>query len=191
MFSLVLPDQGVPGRPFTDPAWCEADFQIMEFMLQMVRESRGEAAVGSGHHLTITQPERLWMEPEPVVTGFFGHMQDGAEQTTLPEVQAVDHALIADFGHYPGLLSYSSLELPHGDWGNLAVFADVLAMETWSRNPLHSAAIPRLATQHYRSIRLHLGRLPGGLTSGRLEIVRTKFYQYEPGGTWRGLCQRG
>jgi hypothetical protein len=183
--------EAIEGRPVTEPARSEADFEIMGFMLQMLRDTPPSewTWIGQGHQAFVSQPEALGAAQEMIVVGFFGHMQPGAQADTLPQIQAVDAALIAQFPTFPGLYSYTSLQLPGGDWANLAVFSDLNAMDEWSANPTHVRAIKDIAPRHYDTIRLHVGRLQGGL-NGQLSIFRTRFYQYEEDSIWRGCCRR-
>ena len=48
-------------------------------------------------------------------------------------LQQLDQKLIAELVKAPGILSYSSLALPFGDWCNLVVLADVSAKAQSSR----------------------------------------------------------
>jgi hypothetical protein len=142
------------------------------------------------HQIVLSQVERLRTLQELIVVGFFGHMRPGAEGSSLPAVRQVDEELIADFPSFSGILSYSSLRLEGGNWGNVATFSDMAAMEAWNCNRRHFEAVRRLSALHYGSIRLHVGRLEGGVSRGEVHLLRTKYFQFDEAGVWKALCDR-
>jgi hypothetical protein len=84
------------------------------------------------------------------------------------------------------VLSYSSLELAGGDWGNLILLAGEAACEHWRVSERHADATRVLAPRHYTHVRLHRGILPGGVRAGRAPVLRrTKYFDYQGGDTWR------
>ena len=88
-------------------------------------------------------------------------------------------------GH-PGIVSYSSLELPDGNWGNLIVLDPPEAGEHWRTSAKHAWAASELAPRHYTVVRLHNGRFPGGLRSGHDPVVtRTRYYDFQDAVPWR------
>ncbi len=191
-------------RPFTDPShvasdrlhvahmirrlWrtCEEhpELKRTRFPFRRVYQEDGRRP----HQVILTRPDDLRTRDEFIVIGFFGHMREGAERVTLIAVQQVDEELIGDFPRFGGLLSYSSMLLENGDWGNVATFKDMDSMIRWANNRRHTTAVRLLAARHYANIRLHtLAIRRGGLNANHLEPVRTKFYEYGSDGEWRGL----
>ncbi|HEY3997794.1 MAG TPA: hypothetical protein VGO93_02935 [Candidatus Xenobia bacterium] len=207
VFNPVSPHAGMPDRPFTDPTLAQSDFDTLAQMLSRVEEllqahpelrrtrSPFRTVLTENdrpHQVIIARPGDLRTRLQFTVVGFFGTMQPGAEEVTLQAVKAVDEELIGEFPRFGGLLSYNSKQLPTGDWGNMAVFKDMATMERWNRNAIHANAIRQLAALHYKSIRLHVVDLTGGLSGGQLQPVRTKYYEFDPkqGSMWRGLAMR-
>ncbi len=202
----IPPDEAVQGRPFTDPLEAVRDVATIRHMVArlnaVLRAQAAWPAVleppcrflltedGEIHQVVVSRPHELMERLAFVVVGFFGQMRAGADQTTLPAIQEVDEALIAEFPRYSGILSYSSLRLPAGNWGNVAFFADMDAMENWNCNRRHVDAVKKLAAAHYDSIRLHVGLITQGLCGCDLRLVRTKYFQYEPEGVWKALADR-
>ncbi|MHB2018325.1 MAG: hypothetical protein ACYCW6_15360 [Candidatus Xenobia bacterium] len=202
-FVNVGPEETIAERPFTAPVHTTEDLDGLRLMLTRLQETLAAhpelrrrhkpfrtQLLEDGdrpHQLVITRPHNLRVWPEKIAVGFFGHMRPGAEDITLPAVQQVDEELIGDFPRFGGLLSYSSLKLPNGDWGNMALFRDMEAMERWNNNRRHTTAIRMLAARHYDSIRLHVGQLD----NWSLSLMRTKYYQFDAQGSmWLGICKR-
>ena len=97
----------------------------------------------------------------------------------------MDDELIGEFPTHPGVLSYSSLELDGGDWGNLILLDGDAARERWRDGERHAYAAREL-TRHYTDVRLHRGVLPGGVGAGREPVLRrTRYYDYRAAVTWR------
>jgi hypothetical protein len=202
----LQPEEEVSGRPFTEPARTQMDLITIGHMVRRIGDVLTEhpefpaslcpphrAVIneeGHPHQIVISQAERLRTLTDLIVVGFFGHMRAGAENVTLAAVQQVDEELIADFPSFGGILSYSSMRLAGGNWGNVATFSDMAAMEQWNCSQRHFDAVRRLSAQHYDCIRLHVGQVVGGVAHGEVHLKRTKYFQFETAGVWRGLCDR-
>ena len=88
----------------------------------------------------------------------------------------------------PGALSYSSLELPDGNWGNLIVLDGPPAREQWRTGSRHAYAAEELAPRHYTVIRLHRGRVDGGLRDEpRLVLEETAYHDFRGPSPWRAV----
>ena len=85
---------------------------------------------------------------------------------TRAPLTAMDDELIGEFPAHPGVLSYSSLELDDGDWGNLILLDGDGARQRWREGERHAYAARELAPRHYTDVRLHQGVLPGGVGAG-------------------------
>jgi hypothetical protein len=88
--------------------------------------------------------------------------------------------LAAELVHAPSILSYSSLELPGGDWCNLVVLADSGAKMHIKHSETHIHAAHHLAHDYYKWIRLHNGTMPEGLDPVEMRLLSTKYYTFHP-----------
>jgi len=188
------------GRPFTDPAHTEQDLAAIELMLAGLRRATAAGgAVGPAgrsttlalaglaearaHRAVLCDPRRLRGGQDLAWVGFFAEKRRDRDPAPLT---AADDALIAELPRHPGILSYSSLELASGDWGNLILLADEAAREHWRTSARHAHAVRELAPAHYAVVRLHRGVLPGGLAGGRRpELRQTRYYDYRAEPVWR------
>ena len=181
----------IPGRPFTDPEHSQHDLSALDQMRASLRQllpvSAAEATggwealpaaapAGRRQAVTIARPATLLNASELTVVGFFGHRRPGVD---LAPLQEVDEALRLQFDEYPGVLSYSRLELDSGDWGNLVILSDPTAGHNWQTSELHAYAARQLAPQCYHSVRLHNASLPAGLFGpAGIRLIRTRYFDY-------------
>ncbi len=193
-------------RPFTHPRWTWADCRAMERMAAQVRalvlqerpRVKGrrldlfylEEAGGRPHRAVIVHLDALRRGASLTVVGFFGQCRPGADAL---EVHMADSVLLHEFVDHPDLLSYSSLQLADGQWGNLVLFRRAEGLQHWNRSPFHARVAAEISPRYYRSIRLHNGVLPGGLFGGEpICLTRTKYYDFAgpsgaPGHCWRAV----
>src|SRR5438046_2033219 len=127
----------IPGRRFANPEHSYADVAILEYMRARLRETLREAVRGPGdplkrelsivsikedgdrlHRMVILSRQQLLDAAALTVIGFFGHKRGSASPTIL---ENVDTDLLQEFLHHTYVLSYSSLELPDGNWANLVL----------------------------------------------------------------------
>lgn len=140
---------------------------------------------GRSHRVVLSDPEALLAAGSFTVVGFFGQRRSGAD---LSQLDAVDLELVAEFPQHPTILSYSSLELPNGDWGNLVLLSAPEGIDHWRTSVRHIYAARRLAPQCYEVVRLHNGTLPGRLMSEQdLVLLRTKYYDYRGPTPWYAM----
>lgn len=133
------------------------------------------------HRVIICDDDALRTESAPTLVGFFAQKRFGLDHARLTEV---DDQLVAEFPRHPGILSYSSIALSDGDWGNLVILRSSSDGQRWREGDRHAWAARDLAPAHYRSVRLHNGWLPGGLLSEADPVLlRTRYWDYEAG--WR------
>jgi hypothetical protein len=138
---------------------------------------------GRAHRAIICDERRLSDGRDLTWVGFFGVKRRDRDSTPLT---LMDDELITEFPAHPGILSYSSLELTDGDWGNLILLDGDTAREQWRDGERHAYAARELAPRHYTDVRLHRGVLPGGVHGPREPILhRTKYYDYRGDATWR------
>jgi len=193
------PRETAVGRGFTDPAHTARDLGMVGLMLAAIRRAvtAGPALPvgprplvleppgleGRAHRAILCDERRLGDGRDLTWVGFFGVKRRDRDSTPLT---VMDDELIMEFPAHPGILSYSSLELADGDWGNLILLDGDAAREQWRDGERHAYAARELAPRHYTDVRLHQGVLPGGVRAGREPILRrTKYYDYRAGATWR------
>lgn len=194
------PDQGVPEHPNTCPTLYGPDLDLMAYMLQDVRSLLRASAVGKteliAHRATIwtvhglrrrtvvCEPVEILRRDTVCVVGFFGD-----RRTDLPHdsVDAIDVSLLDEFRSYPGILSYSSIELADDYWANLVVHAEPADREAWRTSRAHLNAVD-LSPQLYSSVRIHNGHIVGGVTGNRaVSLDSTKYWDYETDPVWRAI----
>lgn len=202
-FLPLAPDERLTDREFVDPTHNQGDLAALEYMrarlIAMLRDAPPAAAeppnrevpiryasepTGQVHRMVILAPQRLIEHPNLAVVGFCGQKRADANAELL---QAVDAELLQEFLHHTYVLSYSSIELPDGNWANLVLLDDPTGIEHWRASQRHAYAARELSPQHYQSIRLHNGVLPGGLGAPQIVLTSTKYYAFEPAGWWQAM----
>jgi hypothetical protein len=91
--------------------------------------------------------------------------------------------LNSEMNAHEGLLSYSSLELTNGDYGNCVVFTDEAAKNKWGFSPTHKEIVEDLSPSYYESVRLYNGTLPKTIMDEhllQLNLVKYLCYQQNP-----------
>lgn len=186
-------------RPFSHPQENVADLQILQFMAKKLRTILTEAGdfssqldpiklnikdADGAHKIILVDWRYLMTNHDLTAVGFFGQARTDIDHTRIIKLE---DTLIEQFGDYPGLLGYYNLHLPTGQWGNLVLCRDDAFKEHWRDNPTHQQAV-EYTPSHYHSIRLHNGLIPGGMASQNgFKLVRTKYYDYREGKTWRAV----
>jgi hypothetical protein len=190
-------DEVVADRPFTALEHTAGDLAAIQAMAAGLREllerplpsgSRPlvlsvAAPAGREHRAVISNDGPLWAGRDLAWVGFFATRRAGMDHAPLT---VADDELVLEFPRHPAILSYSSLELADGNWGNLIVVDPPEGREHWRASEKHAWAARELAPRHYAVIRLHHGMFPGGLWSVRDPIVvRTKYYDFQGPAAWR------
>jgi hypothetical protein len=195
----LMPRETAAGRGFSDPDETTPDLAAASRMLAEIRHQVGRGASvpararplvqerreanGRLHRAILFDPRRLGDGRDLVWVGFFGVKRQGVDTAPLT---AMDDELVRELPTHQDILSYSSLELDDGNWGNLIILDGDAARETWRTGARHSEAVRELAPRVYIHVRLHQGVLPGGATAGRaLALRRTKYFDYRDSITWR------
>jgi hypothetical protein len=198
-FVPLDPRETAGGRGFTAPAHTAGDLAAVGRMLDTVRREvaraagppadprprvlEGREADGRAHRTIVCDARRLGAGRDLTWVGFFAEKRRDRDPSPLT---VMDDELIREFPAHPDILSYSSLELANGDWGNLILLAGDAAREHWRVSERHAFAARELAPRHYMHVRLHLGLLPGGVLGGRPPVLsRTRYYDYQDDATWR------
>lgn len=137
------------------------------------------------HRVLICNEELLLAHPELCLVGFFGNRRAEVDVTPLEKANA---EIVAEFAKYPGILSYSSVELADGNWINLVLHDDPVDTEYWRKSELHARAVDRFSADHYQSVRIHNGHLTGCLGDRPdATIHRTKYFDYSGEREWRAV----
>lgn len=186
-------------RPFTHPDRTADDLVWVQAMLAALRRVLAASgalparprplglqvpeASGRQHRLVVCDERRLRLRQELALVGFFAERRPGLDHAPLA---AADEELILEFPRHPGVLSYSSLELPGGEWGNVILLDAPDTQERWREGERHAYAARELAPRHYACVRLHNARLPAGLlASGDPVLTRTKYHDFRATPPWR------
>ena len=193
----------LPGRRFTNPEHSHADAAILRYMRRRLLETLCDAQIGASdprsrelyiqtvpedgarlHRMVILSRAALLGSVDLALVGFFGNKRGDASPAIL---QDVDTELLQEFLIHTYVLSYSSLEMPDGNWANMVLLEHTEGIEHWRASQKHAYVARDLAPQFYTSIRLHNGMLPGGLSVGPLMLHTTKYYEYEQAGRWQAI----
>ena len=190
----------VPGHSCADVSLFAPDLDVMAYMLQDLRTllrsaEAGKVEVWSHRPFTWTVHElhRRTVVCEPVqvrehqrvcIVGFFGNRRN---EFPWAKTDAIDVRLIDEFKSFPGILSYTSMELADDYWANLVVHAEPDDRDAWRNSIPHRHAV-ELSPTLYTSVRIYNGHLPGGVAGSRaVEIDTTKYWDYEVDPMWRAV----
>lgn len=196
-----MPDQAVARRPFTSPGLYVRDLAILGYMLEdlrglLARMDGGKQAVvpyqsiewlvhGLKRRVVVSDPVSLRHRRTAHVVGFFGERHLDRDGSRLEEANV---EIVLEFRNYPGILSYSSMELADGNWANLVLHNVAEDRETWRASEVHAQAARELSPLFYRTVRIHNGILPEGLKGGRsIAIERTKYWDYRSPKVWHAV----
>jgi hypothetical protein len=131
---------------------------------------------GCQHRVVMLNEGALRVGGQFPFVGFFGRKRASVDAGLL---DALDTELIEELRHNPHMLSYSSLELPDGSWGNLVIMRSPQGAVDWSGSARHAHAAYTIAPACYLTIRLHSGVMTlNGPAHGELQIRRTKHFDY-------------
>jgi hypothetical protein len=186
-------------RPFTSPALYGRDLGALHWMLASLRWTLMEAEVGNSllqefeslewvedglrRRHVVCDAQRLRIEHDAWVVGFLGVRLPGIDFSPMEEANA---EIVREFRDYPGILSYSSMEFPDGNWANLVLHDPPEAREQWRSSHRHAAAAAELSPRHYASVRIHNGFLPGGPAGlDSIRLLFSKYWDYTSNPVWR------
>jgi len=177
-----------PAPGLAEPA--RQDAITLAYMLSRLRGhfGRGDAAVaqppivflpernGYQHRIVLLNNSFLHSARTLAFVGFFGRKRESADTSLL---DALDAELIQELYAYPHMLSYSSLELHDGSWGNLVLMSSPRGAIDWAGSARHAYAAYDIAPACYSSIRLHNGLVTlDGMDEAVFQIQRTKHFNY-------------
>src|SRR5262245_26150094 len=137
---------------------------------------------GLHRRTVVCEPNEIRVRQRVCIVGFFGN-----RRTDMPyeKLDMIDLRLLDEFKDYPGILSYTSMELSDDYWANLVVHAEPDDRETWRTSKAHRHAVD-LSPRLYSSVRIYNGHLPDGVSGNRaVEIDSTKYWDYDVEPMWR------
>lgn len=194
------PYETVIARACTDVSLYAPDLDVMAYMLQDLRTLLRSHAAGKTeltphvatlwtvhglHRRTVVCDLERVLQPDRVcIVGFFGN-----RRTELPyeSLDATDAGLLDEFQYYPGILSYSSVELADDYWANLVVHAEPDDRDNWRTSAAHVNAV-EMSPVLYSDVRIYNGHLQGGVDGNRaIDIDSVKYWDYETDPVWRGF----
>jgi len=194
-------DESPPDHPCADVRHTETDLALLHYLLQDLRALGRRASTrqarlsayepltwtvhGLVRRLVICDPKALLQRCDRRIVGFLGNRR------STHEAQRVDTAeldVIGEFPSFPGIISYSSLELVDDQWVNLVVHTEDSDRMEWRHSEVHIEAAEQLAPSVYHDIRIHNGRIPDGpIGSGTIMIESTKYFDYDSNPTWHAI----
>ena len=194
-------DESPSGHPCADLWLYRPDLALLNYLLQDLRVLVRQAEAGDTElrpYQTITwdvhglrrrtvicDPVSLRRRSDVRIVGFFG---DRRSSDDAREVDAFEIDVIGEFRQYPGILSYSSVELIDNQWANLVVHNNPDDREDWRHSAVHIQAAQELAPRVYHSVRIHNGYISGGpIGSGTVVIKTTKYFEYDCDPTWHAI----
>ncbi len=198
--SRLSPFEHLADHPCTDLALLDSDRALLGYMLQDVRALTRRVCSGEldfqpyetlhwdvhglARRMVICDPAGLRRPDEWCVVGFFGERRPDADQAIVDDIEG---DLLEEFRSHPGILSYSSMELVDNYWANLVIHQEPADTEKWRTSRVHVRAAEQVSPRHYLSVRIHNGRLPGGVIGNdSIVIERTKFWDYSSEPAWQG-----
>jgi len=198
---VLAANQSVARRPFTAVSLYERDRAMLGYMLEDLRGLLARMALGEGtviqyqsnewqvhglkRRVIVANVMGLHNRRNVCVVGFFGEKHLDQDRAPLEEANA---EIVLEFRNFPGILSYSSMELPDGNWANLVLHDIPEVREYWRASERHARAAQELSPLYYRNVRIHNGTLPGGVLSGRsISIERTKYWDYRLPKVWHAV----
>ncbi len=198
---VLAANQSVARRPFTSVSLYPRDGATLSYMLEdlralLARMATGEMSVipyqsnewlvhGLKRRVIVANAMGLHNRRTVCVVGFFGERHLERDHTPLEEANA---EIVLEFRNFPGILSYSSMELPDGNWANLVLHDIPEVREYWRASERHARAAQELSPLYYQTVRIHNGTLAGGVMSGRtIAIERTKYWDYRSPKVWHAV----
>ncbi len=198
---LLGPTEILEERAFTHPENSREDLLRMRRMARQLVDTYDDPLVcdfvpgkgalcqsdPQGRHFRIyyIQPNLLFSRKNLAVVGFFGHKRSDAE--IKPLIRA-DKEFEKEFHRHSGLLSLSTVRLPHGDFSNLVVFTDPESRDKWNNMPLHRDLVARISPPYYEYVRLNRAVLPDGLEDpDSLRILAVRYLDYRSDEPWRAV----
>lgn len=197
----LAPQESPVDHPCADPLLYQSDQALLAYLLQDLRSlmrrcCKGELTIepyevlqwdvhGLQRRVVMCDPASLMRPDTFQIVGFFGDRRPDADVVSLDSVE-ID--LLGEFRSYPGILSYSSVELVEHHWANLVVHTRSEDRDAWRGSAVHRHAVDSVAPRVYGSVRIHNGRLDGGVIgTDHIVIEVTKYWDYAVDPVWHAI----
>ena len=194
-------DLNPAGHPCADLRHYEADLAVLNHLLHdlralLLRTRAGEATLrpyqmiswhedGLRRRIVMCDPATLLRGGDVLIVGFIGNRRSTEEANQIDEF---DFDVIGEFRQYPGILSYSSMELVPNQWANLVVHQEVGDREAWRHSAIHIEAAEELSPRVFHSVRIHNGRVQGGpVGDGGVIVEVSKYWDYDSHPMWHAI----
>lgn len=139
---------------------------------------------GRYHRFFVSRPKILSQAKNIYFVGFFSHKQKGA---AIGHFGDLDDRLIEQIPTYQGILSYSSMALSDGNFGNLVLLTDEEIKSKWMHGETHNQAVA-MSPGYYQFVRINNGVLPDGTAQpDSLRVTRVKYYDYGEEPPWKAI----
>lgn len=198
---ILALDESPPDHACASVQLYNADLALLNYLLQDLRSlvrlmAQGgvriepyEIITWTVHELlrrtVVCDPAGLLEHADVQMVGFLGDRRPECNTTALDQVEI---QLLDDFRSYPGILSYSSVELVDNQWANLVVHREPEDREKWREGHTHVYAAEDLAPQIYSDVRIHNGCIAGGpIGSETVVIETTKYWDYDSDPVWHAI----
>ena len=198
---ILASDQFVARRPFTSPNHYPRDLAILGYMLEDLRGLLSRMSAGNltivpyraiewvvqdlKRRVVVCDALSLHNRSSAQLVGFFGERRIDRDGAPLEEA---NFEIVLEFQKYPGILSYSSMELADGNWANLVLHNVAEDRETWRASEAHARAARELSPVYYQTVRIHNGVLPDGVMGNRSIVVeRTKYWDFGLPRVWHAV----
>ena len=194
----LAPTESVAAHTCSDTSRYTPDLDLLAYLLQDLRtllRSNDAGKVSLEAHVPILWevhnlrrrtvvcgPEVIRSCGRVCIVGFLADRRDDIDYGSLDDLEL---DLFTDFRGFPGILSYSSMELANDFGANLVVHREPDDTGTWRTSAAHDRAV-EMSPRRYSSIRIHKGHLDGGVArSGAIVIDRTKYRDDDHDPVWR------
>ncbi|MEM9773962.1 MAG: hypothetical protein AAF902_05245 [Chloroflexota bacterium] len=197
------PKEVMLDRPFTHPAYADIDSRQICYMLMRLSQIVNSITAtknpnlfapeshelfesdGRHHRIIPIRPKLLVDASSLCIVGFFGQRNLSSDGESIA---SRDKMLFSEMRKHKGLLSYSSLELTNGDYGNCVIFADQAAKDNWGFSQIHAEAVNDLSPLYYQSVRLYNGEITGNVYDFyRMRLTVAKYFDYSEKPVWFGV----
>ncbi|MGD8403437.1 MAG: hypothetical protein PVJ21_07240 [Anaerolineales bacterium] len=185
-------------RPFTHTDHISKDREVLVHMarqlgvflekypdiLEMSESIYIDESEGHSHRYFVPRVKALTQTKKVYLVGFFSHKQEGAPSNHFGNL---DEKLIKELPTHQEILSYSTMGLPNGDFGNLVLLSNEEAKTKWMQGKIHNRAV-ELSPDYYQYVRINNGVLPEGIMKpDLLQITRVKYYDYSEDPSWKAV----
>ncbi len=198
----LTPNQRLDAKPFTDIENSQQDLADLEMMrmalpniLAVLPDNNGEQvgqlAGGRAYRVITTNKVGLLAAASLVVVGFCGTRVSAISDALLADMDVIDGDLVEELYRHPAIVCYASIQIEDGNWRNLVLLTDGDGVTHWRDSIRHLYAINVLSPSYYTHVRLHNGQLTAGLQSEHIQLISTKYYDFQPSQTepWRAIRQ--